>query len=70
LSTGIRSDDWDLLNNSPDKPLLNRALNGAYPPGSTFKPFMALAALETGKRTPTGHLGSRFLQLWRAPFPG
>ncbi|MEF8752060.1 MAG: penicillin-binding protein 2 [Candidatus Accumulibacter necessarius] len=49
---GIRTDDWDLLNNSPDKPLLNRALNGAYPPGSTFKPFMALAALETGKRTP------------------
>ncbi len=49
---GIRSDDWDLLNNSPEKPLLNRALNGAYPPGSTFKPFMALAALETGKRTP------------------
>ncbi|MEF8712844.1 MAG: penicillin-binding protein 2 [Accumulibacter sp.] len=49
---GIRSDDWDLLNNSPDKPMLNRALNGAYPPGSTFKPFMALAALETGKRTP------------------
>ena len=32
--------------------MLNRALNGAYPPGSTFKPFMALAALETGKRTP------------------
>ncbi|WP_404977051.1 penicillin-binding protein 2 [Accumulibacter sp.] len=49
---GIRSDDWDLLNNSPDRPLLNRALNGAYPPGSTFKPFMALAGLETGKRTP------------------
>ena len=49
---GIRTDDWDLLNNSPDKPMVNRALNGAYPPGSTFKPFMALAALETGKRTP------------------
>ncbi len=49
---GIRNDDWDALNNSPDKPMLNRALNGAYPPGSTFKPFMALAALETGKRTP------------------
>lgn len=48
---GIRTDDWDLLNNSPDKPMVNRALNGAYPPGSTFKPFMALAALETGKRT-------------------
>jgi len=49
---GIRSDDWDLLNNSPDRPMVNRALNGAYPPGSTFKPFMALAALELGKRTP------------------
>lgn len=48
---GIRSDDWDLLNNSPDRPMLNRALNGTYPPGSTFKPFMALAALESGKRT-------------------
>jgi len=48
---GIRTDDWDLLNNSPDKPMVNRALNGAYPPGSTFKPFMALAALENGKRT-------------------
>jgi penicillin-binding protein 2 len=48
---GIRTDDWDLLNHSPDKPMVNRALNGAYPPGSTFKPFMALAALELGKRT-------------------
>ena len=49
---GIRSEDWDQLNNSPDRPMLNRAINGAYPIGSTFKPFMALAALETGKRTP------------------
>jgi penicillin-binding protein 2 len=48
---GIRSEDWELLNNSPDRPMVNRAINGAYPPGSTFKPFMALAALETGKRT-------------------
>jgi penicillin-binding protein 2 len=49
---GIDSTNWDLLNNSPDKPMLNRALNGAYPPGSTFKPYMALAALEYGKRRP------------------
>jgi penicillin-binding protein 2 len=48
---GIRSEDWDQLNNSPDRPMVNRALNGAYPPGSTFKPFMALGALELGKRT-------------------
>jgi len=47
---GITSDNWNYLNNSPDKPMLNRALNGTYPPGSTFKPFMALGALETGKR--------------------
>ena len=49
---GITVDNWKELNESEDKPMLNRALNGAYPPGSTFKPFMALAALELGKRTP------------------
>ena len=49
---GIDSDSWQELNESPDKPLLNRALRGTYPPGSTYKPFMALGALETGKRTP------------------
>jgi len=49
---GIDSANWDQLNNSPDKPLLNRPLRGAYPPGSTFKPFMALAGLATGKRNP------------------
>lgn len=49
---GIDSQSWAELNNSPDKPMVNRALNGAYPPGSTFKPYMALAALELGKRRP------------------
>ena len=49
---GIDSESWQALNESPDKPLLNRALRGTYPPGSTYKPFMALAALETGMRTP------------------
>jgi penicillin-binding protein 2 len=50
---GIDSANWELLNDSPDKPLLNRPLRGAYPPGSTIKPFLALSALGTGKRTPT-----------------
>jgi penicillin-binding protein 2 len=49
---GIDSESWQALNESPDKPLLNRALRGTYPPGSTYKPFMALAALETGVRRP------------------
>jgi len=50
---GIDVENWKLLNESPDKPLLNRALRGTYPPGSTYKPFMSLAALTSGKRTPT-----------------
>jgi len=50
---GIDPANWETLNNSPDLPLNNRALTGLYPPGSTFKPYMALAALELGKRTPT-----------------
>jgi penicillin-binding protein 2 len=49
---GIDSQSWQELNDSPEKPMVNRALNGAYPPGSTFKPYMALAALTYGKRTP------------------
>ena len=48
---GIDVENWQMLNGSIDKPLLNRALRGTYPPGSTYKPFMALAALTTGKRT-------------------
>ena len=48
---GIDQENWQLLNESIDKPLLNRALRGTYPPGSTYKPFMALAALTTGKRS-------------------
>jgi penicillin-binding protein 2 len=66
---GIRTDDWDLLNNSPDKPMLNRALNGAYPPGSTFKPFMALAALETASARRDRPFPIPAFQLRRAPFP-
>jgi penicillin-binding protein 2 len=50
---GIDVENWQMLNESLDKPLLNRALRGTYPPGSTYKPFMAMAALHTGKRSPS-----------------
>src|SRR5437899_117984 len=50
---GIDPANWDALNNSPDTAPNNHALNGLYPPGATFKPYMALAALELGARTPT-----------------
>ena len=49
---GIDVESWRALADSPDKPLLNRAIRGRYPPGSTYKPFMGLAALELGKRSP------------------
>jgi penicillin-binding protein 2 len=49
---GVDQEAWQELNESIEKPLLNRALRGIYPPGSTYKPFMALAALELGKREP------------------
>ncbi|MEO8343986.1 MAG: penicillin-binding protein 2 [Gallionella sp.] len=49
---GIDTQSWDDLNNSPDVPLNNRALRGQYPPGSTIKPYMALAGLNFHTRTP------------------
>jgi penicillin-binding protein 2 len=60
---GIDHDSWRELNESLDKPLLNRALRGTYPPGSTFKPFMAIAALNSGKRSPSTiiHDGGNFV---------
>ncbi|MEW6373996.1 MAG: penicillin-binding protein 2 [Pseudomonadota bacterium] len=49
---GIDTQSWNELNTSLDRPLMNRPLSGTYPPGSTFKPFMSLAALELGFRRP------------------
>ncbi len=49
---GIDAQSWDELNTSPDHPLINRALRGQYPSGSTIKPFMALAGLNDGTRSP------------------
>ena len=45
---GISSKDYSALRDSLDVPLFNRAIQGQYPPGSTVKPFMGLAGLETG----------------------
>ncbi|GAB3261217.1 penicillin-binding protein 2 [Chitinimonas naiadis] len=72
---GIDPVSWKELNDSIDRPLNNRAIQGIYPPGSTFKPFMALAALETGKRTPQyGIHDAGFFTLgsarWRDDKPG
>lgn len=50
---GIDVENWRQLNESPDHPLINRPLYGTYPIGSTYKPFVALAALELGKRSAT-----------------
>ncbi len=50
---GIDPVSWKALNESPDRPLINRALRGVYPPGSTIKPFMALAGLTLGARRPS-----------------
>ncbi len=49
---GISSLNYNTLRDSPDVPLFNRAVQGQYPPGSTIKPMMAMAGLETGLVTP------------------
>ncbi|MDA7755837.1 penicillin-binding protein 2 [Candidatus Pelagibacter sp.] len=45
---GINQDDWQLIRNNPLKPLVNKTLSGLYSPGSTYKPMVALSALENG----------------------
>jgi penicillin-binding protein 2 len=47
---GISNDLWTELSERSDLPLLDRAVRNSYPPGSTFKPFPAIAALESGAR--------------------
>jgi penicillin-binding protein 2 len=48
FATGMSPSQFNELQNNEDRPLFNRAVRGAYPPGSTIKPMLALAALETG----------------------
>ncbi|MBL6736028.1 MAG: penicillin-binding protein 2 [Burkholderiales bacterium] len=43
---------WRQIRDSADRPLVNRASDGVYPPGSTLKPFIAIAGLEENVRTP------------------
>ncbi|HBS57939.1 MAG TPA: penicillin-binding protein 2, partial [Firmicutes bacterium] len=49
---GISAKDWKAINDNPNNPMQNRAINAAYPPGSSFKIVTGAAALETGKITP------------------
>jgi len=49
---GLNQQAWLALESDPLKPLINKAIGGAYAPGSTFKPMVALAALEAGVVTP------------------
>jgi penicillin-binding protein 2 len=48
FAVGMSTSEYGSLQNNPDRPLFNRAVRGTYPPGSTIKPMLALAALETG----------------------
>lgn len=50
---GIDQSSYSHLLNNPDRPLINRVINGQYPPGSTIKPFVALGAIENNYITPT-----------------
>lgn len=52
FTQGIDSKTYQALQNSPDRPLFNRAILGTYPPGSTIKPMLALWALDIGTITP------------------
>jgi penicillin-binding protein 2 len=52
FSNGLTPAMWQELSTDPRNPLSNKAIGGLYPPGSTFKPMVALAALESGAITP------------------
>ncbi|HVL91028.1 MAG TPA: penicillin-binding protein 2, partial [Actinomycetota bacterium] len=74
FSGGIDPEYWRFLNDPVnEQPLLNRVIQSAYPPGSTFKPFVAAGALMTGQATPTARFacttefeyGGRIFRNWR-----
>ena len=71
---GISFDDWENLSNDPRHPMENRSISGQYPPGSTYKPVIAAAALEEGLITRratfycngTFEMGDRTFRCWQA----
>jgi penicillin-binding protein 2 len=69
FTTGLTSAIWQELSNDPRKPLVNKVIAGVYPPGSTFKPVVAAAALTTGVLTPqTSFTCPGYLSLGNATF--
>ncbi len=70
---GISTTEWNSLNTDPYRPLANKATQGLYPPGSTYKMIVALAALEAGVIDPEDtvscsgsiELGDRRFHCWR-----
>ena len=78
FALSIKPNEWRTLIENPLRPLTNRALRGQYPPGSTFKPFVALAALEEGIITSETRyhcgggipFGGRTFHCWKRPGHG
>jgi penicillin-binding protein 2 len=71
FNVGIGKTQWEALNTNDHKPMMNKVLQGAYPPGSTFKPAMAMAAMDAGLEdlevTCTGSLtlGNHEFHCWK-----
>ena len=73
FADGVPPETWRALTRDERRPLQNRAISGQYPPGSTYKPLLAAAALESGVINPQTHffcpgsfaLGRRVYKCWR-----